>query len=95
MGVATKRWLGSLSGVQLLSASFVILCVLTVLLTNLLLLGAASSVVDRVLQKAANQAQLAAQNEIEFFLKTPDVLLSYLSSAIDSRFVDAQDVESF
>ena len=95
MGVATKRWLGSLSGVQLLSASFVILCVLTVLLTNLLLLGAAKSVVDRVLQKAANQAQQAAQNEIEFFLRTPDVLLSYVSSAINSRFVDANDVESF
>ena len=89
-----KRYFGHVSGLKLLSASFAILCIVSVLLTSTLLLSAAGSVVDRVLLKATNQAQRATQNEIEYFLKTPDVLLEYVLDAIDHGYVDSSDVES-
>ena len=92
--VLVNRYLGHLSGLKLLSGSFAILCILSVLLTSLLLIDAASGVVERILQKTANQAQQATQTELEHFLKAPDLLLRYVHDAIDDGYVDPNNVES-
>ena len=84
-----------MSGLKLLAGSFAILSVLSVLLTSLLIINAASGVVERILQKTADQAQQATQLELEHFLKAPDVLLRYVQAAIDNNYVDSNDVESF
>ena len=83
-----------MSGLKLLAGSFAILSILSVLLTSLLIINAANGVVERILQKTADQAQQATQVELEHFLKAPDVLLRYVQAAIDNDYVDSNDVES-
>ena len=68
---------------------------LSVLLTGWLLLTAANTVVQRILQKAADQAQQASQSEIEHFLQVPDLLLNYVLDAIANQYVDVDELESF
>ena len=92
--VLVNRYLGRVSGLRLLSGSFAILSVLSVLLTCVLLVSAAGGVVQRILQKTADQAQQATQSELEHFLKAPDILLNYVEDAVVNEYVDSDDVES-
>ena len=60
----------------------------------MLLVSAASSVVERVLHKTALQTQQATKSELEHFLRAPDLLLKYVQDAVDNNYVDPDDVSS-
>lgn len=92
---SVRTALGNISSLTLLTSAFGILCILSVLLTSVLLISTGRSIVDEILHKAANQAEQAAQNEIEHFLQGPDVLIKYILNAIEDEYVLTSDIESF